>query len=91
MIKRYIYSVPKNRTKYLVFVCSKISKTILINTVIMVCYAFFRNIISYGNIASGGVYSIFLNLLHNKLMRVINKNHFIAIKKTLYLEQNFCF
>ena len=53
-------------------------------------YAFFHSIISYGNIAWGGAYNDFLNLLQslqNRILNIINGNIFEIEKNPINLKQ----
>ena len=57
-------------------------------------YAFFNSLLNYGIIAQGGAYSNYLGLLQrlqNRLLKIINKNKFVANDNPLNLEQLFTF
>lgn len=83
-----------NKTKYLVFIFHKISKYVHTETLRMLYYAFFQSIISYGIIAWGGAYAGNLKLiqeLQNKILKIVNRNHFIPHNNPLNVEQLFSF
>ena len=68
-------------TKYLTYVFHKIKSYMHTDTMRMIYYAFFHSIATYGIIAWGGAYNNNLNLLQalqNKIIKIINKNKFVA-------------
>lgn len=80
-----------NKTKYLIFIFHKLSKIMKTETLMMIYYALFHSIISYGIIAWGGAYSNSLQLLQNhqnKLLKIVNKKKFNA-NNPLNLQQLF--
>ena len=84
-----------NKTKYLPFLMHKLSKIMNIETLRLIYYAFFHSLINYGIVSwGGGAYSNYLGLLQNlrnRLLKIINKNKFIASENPLNLEQLFTF
>ena len=61
-------------------------------TLLLIYYAFFHSIISYGITAWGGAYKNQLELLQNlqrKIIKIINKNEFTTENQPLNLEQLF--
>ena len=70
-----------NKTKYLAFLMFKLSKIMNPDTLKLIYYAFFHSLINYGIIAWGGAYSNYpglLQRLQNRLIKIINKNKFVA-------------
>ena len=68
-----------NKTRYLIFIFSKISKIMDINTLHNIYYALFHSVINYGIIAWGGAYQTNLQILQTvqtKILKIINKNTF---------------
>ena len=64
------------------------------NTLLMIYYALFHSITSYGAIAWGGAYANYLNLLQNRqnrILKIIYKNKFNNNPLPLNLERNFAF
>lgn len=53
------------KTKYIVYIFYKIARTMTVETLHMIYYAFFHSIMSYGIIAWGGVYRNNLVILQN--------------------------
>lgn len=65
-----------------------------IETLRMIYYAFFQSIINYGIIAWGGAYNNNRNLLQimqNKILKIINKYQFSINNNPLNLEQLYTF
>lgn len=80
-----------SKTKYLIFIFSKITTFMDINTLKIIYYAFFHSLISYGIIAWGGAYTNKLQLLQTvqtRILKIINKNTFQKINP-LNLKQLF--
>ena len=74
------------KTKYLIYILYKISKSMTIETMRMIYYAYFHSIINYGIIAWGGVYNNNLDLLRNlqkRILKIVHKNKFIC-KRTWF-------
>lgn len=68
-----------HKTKYLIFIFAKIKKIMDIQTLMMIYYAIFHSIISYGITAWGGAYKNNLDLIQKiqtKILKIINKNLF---------------
>ena len=66
---------------YLIYIFYKISKSMTIETLRMIYYAYFHSIINYDIIAWGGVYNNNLDLLRNlqnRILRIVHKNKFIC-------------
>lgn len=83
-----------NKTKYLVFLFYKFSKFMSTETLLMIYYAFFHSIISYGIIAWGGCYPTNLNMLQrlqSKLIKIVFNNNRIIEKIPLNINQLFSF
>lgn len=81
-----------NKTKYLIVVFYKLSKYMKRETLLLIYYALFNSIISYGIISWGGAYNNYLQLLQsrqNKILKIINKNTFVSIKNPLVIRQLF--
>lgn len=67
-----------NKTKYLLFVFSKLSKIMHKKSLMTIYYAFFHSIATYGIIAWGGAYNNVLHLLESlqrRLLKIISKNN----------------
>lgn len=82
------------KTKYLVYIFYKISKSMPIETLRMIYYAFFHSILSYGIIAWGGAYRNCrdqVQKLQNKILKIINKNKFLLHDNPLNIGQLFAF
>ena len=82
------------KTKYLIYIFYKISKSMTIETLRMIYYAYFHSIINYGIIAWGGVYNNNLDLLRNlqkRILRIVHKNKFICQDYPMNLEQSFTY
>lgn len=82
------------KTKYLVYIFYKISKSMSTETLRMIYYAFFQGIVSYGIIVWGGAYRNNRDLLQKiqkKILRIVNKNNFVVRDNPLNLEQLFSF
>lgn len=80
-----------NKNKYLIFIFSKISKFMDINTLKMIYYALFNSNINYGIIAWGGAYQnnlVLLQSIQTRILKIINKNTFQRIGP-LNLQQLF--
>lgn len=80
-----------NKTKYLIFIFSKISKFMETKTLKIIYYALFHSLINYGIIAWGGAYQNKLQLLQKvqtRILKIINKNTFQKIIP-LNLKQSF--
>lgn len=81
-----------NKTKYLIVVFYKLSKYMKRDTLLLIYYALFNSIISYGIISWGGAYNNYLQLLQsrqNKILKIINKNTFVLNKNPLVIRQLF--
>ena len=63
-----------NRTKYFIFIFAKIKKFMDTNTLMIIYYALFHSIISYGIIAWGGAYKNRLNVVA-KHSNKVTKNY----------------
>lgn len=62
------------RTKYLIFIFAKIKKIMDVKTLMIIYYAFFHSIITYGIIAWRGAYKNVLNLIQRiqtRMLRII--------------------
>ena len=87
----HIEQILKN-TKYLVFIFRKLSKIMQQKTLMIIYYALFHSILSYGIIAWGGAYPtqiILLQRLQYKLLKIIGKNRSICEKVPCNIEQQF--
>lgn len=81
-----------NKTRYLTYIFSKLSKVMTTDTLTMIYYAFFNSVIDYGIIAWGGAYGNQLNALQRlqcRLLKLVNKNMFFDSKNPLNLRQLF--
>ena len=69
-----------NKTKYLTFVFPRLAKIMQPKTLLLIYYALFNSIISYGIIAWGAYKgsSKILQNLQNKLFKIISKKEFIS-------------
>ena len=68
-----------NKTRYLIFIFSKISNIMDINTLHIIYYALFYSVINYGIITLGGVYQTNLQILQTvqtRILKIINKDTF---------------
>ena len=64
------------------------------DTLMMIYYAFFHSMISYGIIAWAGAYNNTRDLLQNlqkRILKIIDKNNFIEQNFPMNLEQMFTF
>lgn len=80
------------KTKYLVFIFRKLSKIMKQKTLMIVYYALFHSILSYGIIAWGGAYPtqiILLQRLQYKLLGIIGKDRFVYGNVPCNIEQQF--
>lgn len=71
---------------------SKIIKILSSKTLMMIYYAFFHSLVSYGIIAWGGAYSNCLNqvqAIQKKILRIINRNRFETQQCPLTVRQLF--
>ena len=78
------------KTKYLIYIFAKIKKIFDRKTLLMIYYAFFQSLVNYGIIAWGGAYCTYSNLvqrIQNKILKIINKNHFLANDQPLTIRQ----
>ena len=82
-----------NKTKYLIFIFTKLSKFMDKSTLNMIYYALFNSVISYGITAWGGAYQNNIQLLQSvqtRILKIINKNNFQEIIP-LNLQQLFAY
>ena len=84
------------KTKYLIYIFYKISKSMTIETLRMIYYAYFHSIINYGIIAWGGVHNNNLDLLRNLQKRILKifhncSNKFICQDYPMNLEQSLTY
>ena len=82
------------KTKYLIYIFYKIYKSMTIETLRMIYYAYFHSIVNYGIIAWGGVYNNNLYLLCNlqkRILRIVHKNKFICHDYPMKVEQSFAY
>ena len=73
--KHIQYTIKK--TKYLIYIFYKISKSMTIETLRMIYYAYFHSIVNYGIIVWGGVYNSNLDLMRNlqkRILKIVHKN-----------------
>lgn len=78
-----------NKTKYLVYVFYKLAKTMSSDTLLLIYYAFFHSIATYGIIAWGSAYANCLNqlqALQNKILKIISKNTFLNVNRPLNIK-----
>ena len=83
-----------SKTRYLIYIFRKLSKTMTTHTLLMIYYAFFHSMIRYGIIAWGGAYNNTRDLLQNlqkRILKIIGKNNFIEQNLPMNLEQMFTF
>ena len=81
-----------NRTKYLIFILAKLRKIMDTNTLMIIYYSFFHNVINYGIIAWEGAFTTEIKLIQqiqNKLLKIIAKNNFQVHNTPLKVEQMF--
>ena len=81
-----------NKTKYLLFVFSKFARFLQIDKLMMLYYALFHSIATYGILAWGGAYNnslSHLQRLQNRLLKIASKNTFQLNNYPLNLEQTF--
>ena len=81
-----------NKTKYLLFVFSKLSRFLQTDTLMMLYYALFHSVAIYGILAWGGAYNNNLSrlqILQNRLLKIASKNTFLLNNYPLNLEQKF--
>ena len=81
-----------NKTKYLLFVFSKLSRFLQTDTLMMLYYALFHSVASYGILVWGGAYNNNLSRLQrlqNRLLKIASKNTFLLNNYPLNLEQTF--
>ena len=81
-----------NKTKYLLFVFSKFARFLQIDTLMMLYFALFHSVATYGILAWGGAYNNNLSRLQrlqNRLLKIASKNTFQLNNYPLNLEQTF--
>ena len=69
------------KTKYLIFIFHKLAELMQQKTLIIIYYALFHSVISYGIIAWGGAFPnqiIILERLQTKILKIINKDKFVT-------------
>lgn len=80
------------KTKYLTIIFYKLKQIMTTKTLMLIYYAFFHSVVSYGIIAWGGAYMNNLNVVNNlqkKLIKMISKNTLFTTNLPLNLEQLF--
>lgn len=80
------------KSKYLIFILYKLSRFASTKVLMQIYYAYFLSVMNYGIIAWGNAYqnSLYpLQLLQNKIMKIISKKTFININYPLTLSQLF--
>lgn len=81
-----------NKTKYLLFIFSKLTWLYDTHTLMIIYYALFHSIITYGIIAWGGSNFIHIGILQhlqNRIIKIIKRNKFTIANYPLNIENSF--
>ena len=88
--REYIIS----KTKYLLYVFAKLSRFMQTKTLLILYYALFQSVASYGILAWEGVYKnskTILQQIQTRLVKIISKNSFLISNYPLNLDQMFAY
>ena len=80
------------KTKYLIFIFHKLAELMQQKTLMIIYYALFHSVISYGIIAWGGAFPtqlIILERLQTKILKIINKNKFVTNNYPCNIHQQY--